>query len=258
MQTQKIVHGVAIPILIIISNLTFAQRPDSLFQSKSFSSVAGQSLPYRLFVPTGYDRSKSYPLVLWLHGSNGRGTDNSKNISGGNKLGSHIWTYEANQKKNPCFVLAPQCPDTALWVSNDGIDTPPDELDAVVALLTELRHTYAIDTNRIYVAGQSMGGVAVWEIIARYPTMFAAALPLCGIGNTDKAAAMVHIPVWAFHGTADSTVPVAHSRAMIDAIKHAGGNPRYTEYKNVGHDVWKVAFKERDLLPWVFTQHRGK
>ena len=244
--------------IFVIVQLSVAQTPDSLFRPGTFSFGSNQSVLYRLFVPKAYDRTKQYPLVLWLHGANGRGSDNVKNISGANTIGSHFWTKDANQRQYPCFVVAPQCPDTTLWVSNDGIDSPPDELDAVVGMIENLCRTYSIDTTRIYVAGQSMGGVAVWEVIARYPEKFAAALPLCGIGNTDNAKLLINTPVWAFHGTKDDVVPVAHAQAMIGAIKFAGGTPKYSEYKGVGHDVWNVAFKERELLKWVFSQRRGK
>jgi predicted peptidase len=254
MKTSSIL---VLAFLFLGPTVSFSQNLDSLFQSNAFTSGAGESMPYRLFIPVSYDSSKQYPIVVWLHGAIGRGNDNRRNISGANELGSHLWTSEASQKNNPCFVVAPQCPDTSLWVSNDGIDTPADQLDAVVELLGELRHAYNIDSDRVYVAGQSMGGVAVWEIIARYPAIFAAALPLCGIGNTYKASSMTHTAIWAFHGTADSVIPVKHSREMIQAVKKAGGHPKYTEYRGVGHEVWKIAFKEKNLLRWVFAQKRG-
>jgi len=240
---------------ILFIRPSFSQQPDSLLQSKLFRYGSNQSMPYRLFVPHGYDAGKKYPLVLWLHGANGRGADNKKNVSSANEIGSHVWM---RQEKYPCIVVAPQCPDTTLWVSNDGIDNPPDELDAVVGLLGEMRKSYAIDTTRMYVAGQSRGGVAVWELIARYPKMFAAALPLCAIGNTENAPALIHTPVWAFHGAKDDVVPVAHARAMIESITRAGGHPKYSEYKTAGHDVWNRAFREPALLDWVFSQHRPK
>jgi predicted peptidase len=244
--------------LLLCSHLSFAQSGDTVLLSKTYRYGGTRTMPYRLFVPGGYAATKRYPLVLWLHGARGRGSDNIRNISGQNRLGSHIWTLPANQKNYPCFVVAPQCPDTTLWVSNDGIDTPPDELDAVVGLLRELEGAYSIDTDRVYVAGQSMGGVAVWEIVARYPALFAAALPLCAIGNTDNAKKLAGTPVWAFHGAADDVVPVAHAREIVGAVKLAGGHPKYTEYPGVGHDVWNVAFKERTLLSWLFSQRRTR
>ncbi|MBI1804847.1 MAG: prolyl oligopeptidase family serine peptidase [Ignavibacteriae bacterium] len=247
---------IAMTALLISRSSSFAQRHDSIFQTRTFFYGNKQSMPYGLFVPRKYDARKKYPLVVWLHGAVGRGYDNRKNISDGNEPGSHVWTRDPNQEKYPCFVVAPQCPDTSYWVSNDGIDNPPDQLDAVVALLKELRRRYSIDTNRMYVAGQSMGGVATWEIVSRYPSMFAAALPLCGIGNLRNAPKLTRLAIWAFHGDADDVIPVVRTREMVDSIRRAGGYPKFTEYKGVGHDVWNSVFKEPDLVAWVFAQRR--
>jgi len=243
-------------IMAAFAQISFSQTEQSGWLPRIFTSTDGHGTPYRLFVPSSYQSGKSYPLILWLHGSAGRGTDNIRNISGGNELGSHIWTYPENQKLHPCFVVAPQCPDTTLWVTNDGREDPPDQLDFVVQLLSSIEKMYHIDTNRVYVSGQSMGGVATWEILERYPEKFAAGIPLCGLSDTRKASVLSKIPIWAFHGAADSIVSVTHAREMIDALRKAGGHPKYTEYKGVGHDVWTVAFKERTLLEWVFSQHR--
>jgi len=245
-------------VLLLAVVPCLAQRSDSPFVPKTFSGTQSRTMPYRLFIPKGYVDTKKYPLVLWLHGAAGRGNDNWGNISKGNELGAHVWTLAKNQASHPCVVVAPQCPDTTLWVSNDGLGYPPDELDIVIDLLKNLRETYSIDTNRMYVAGQSMGGVATWEIISRYPKMFAAALPLCGIGNVRKAPGLTGVALWAFHGDADDIVPVVQTREMVAAVRAAGGQPKYTEYKGIGHDVWNSAFKERDLVDWVFRQHRNE
>ena len=76
-------------------------------------------MPYRLFVPPAYSQQRRYPLVLWLHGGAGRGNDNLKQISGGNTIGSHVWTDIRNQVKHGCFVVAPQCPDNEMWATFD-------------------------------------------------------------------------------------------------------------------------------------------
>ncbi|HYH09454.1 MAG TPA: prolyl oligopeptidase family serine peptidase [Thermoanaerobaculia bacterium] len=212
-----------------------------LLAAPAFEAHTYESMPYRLLVPENYDRKRSYPLVLWLHGGAGRGTDNVKQIRGGNELGATVWT----RAKTPAFVVAPQSPEGTTW-------TP--HLPRVMALLQELTRTYNIDRERIYAAGQSMGGYAVWELVARYPASFAAAVPLCGGGDVRNAPKLVSTPLWAFHGAHDRAVPVERSREMIAAIRRAGGKPRYTEYSDVDHVVWTRAFREPELLPWVFSQ----
>jgi predicted peptidase len=64
--------------------------------------------------------------------------------------------------------------------------------------------------------------------------------------------------VWAFHGEIDDVIPASHSRTMIAALRKAGGNPRYTEYRRIGHDIWERVFQERDLADWLFAQRTEK
>jgi predicted peptidase len=226
------------------------------FEKRSYDTGRGGALPYRLFVPENYDRARAYPLVLWLHGGGGRGRDNEKQMTEGNTLGATTWTTPANQARFPTFVLIPQCPEQQMWTTLRPTVTPTAVLRNVVALVKELQRTYSIDPHRIYVAGQSMGGYGAWALIAEYPDLFAAAVPICGGGDTAEAARMKRVPVWAFHGELDRAVPVERSREMVAALRRAGGRVRYTEYKGADHLVWNLAFGEAELLPWVFAQRR--
>ena len=230
-------------------------RPESIFKPKIFESASGKEMPYRLFIPLKYDAKQAYPLALWLHGVNGRGNDNTAQISEGNRIGSHVWAFPENQVKNPCFVVVPQCADEEYWAAGDGYK-PTGQLHLVLELLSNLKKTYNIDAERLYVAGQSMGGIGTWSLITANPNMFAAAVPLCGGGNVAEASKLVRMPIWAFHGDKDQSVPVDYSRKMIAAIRKSGGSPKYTEYKGAGHEIWERVFREPELLPWVFSQKR--
>lgn len=88
--------------------------------------------------------------------------------------------------------------------------------------------------------------------------MFAGAIPVCGGGNEQLAPKLVHVPIWAFHGEKDQAISVERSRSMITAIRKAGGTPRYSEYRDVGHNSWERAFSEPDLLEWVFAQRSNE
>lgn len=214
-------------------------------------------MPYRLFVPPGYDRGRTYPLVLWLHGGGGRGSDNRKQISEGNSIGATVWTLPRNQARFPALVLAPQCPEGEMWTTIGPNVRPTPRLLDVMALLKQLQREYRIDPARIYVAGQSMGGFATWALLAEYPKTFAAAIPICGGGDEKSAPKMKGIPIWAFHGELDRAVSVERSRRMVAAVVRAGGKARLTEYKGVDHVVWNRAFSDPKLLPWVFAQTRS-
>lgn len=110
--------------------------------------------------------------------------------------------------------------------------------------------------QRIYLTGLSMGGFGVWDAMQRKPTWFAAAVPICGGGDPTFASAIAPIPVWAFHGDSDPAVKPKRSRDMIAALKAAGGQPKYTEYPNTGHNSWTETYKNREMYAWLFSQKR--
>jgi predicted peptidase len=126
----------------------------------------------------------------------------------------------------------------------------------VLELLHDLEGTFNLDTQRLYVTGQSLGGFGTWSVISEHPEMFAAAIPVCGGGDESAAPKLTKVSIWAFHGEKDEAVSVERSRKMIGAIRRAGGTPRYTEYKGAGHVIWDKVFGEPELLPWVFAQNR--
>ena len=100
--------------------------------------------------------------------------------------------------------------------------------------------------------------VSTFFNFSRFPEKFAAAVPVCGGGDENTAEKLKNIPVWAFHGDIDKVVPVSRSRNMINAIKKKGGQPKYTEYKNVGHGSWIKAYKEENLLNWLFEKKKNR
>lgn len=215
----------------------------------------GKLMPYRLFVPEGAVPDRPLPLVVWLHGAAGLGTDNRAQISvGGNEVGSRLWVRPDIQAKYPAFVVAPQSPPNELWGSPASAKVTTFgqlTLDLIDALARE----FPIDRDRVYLLGQSRGGIGVWDLISKRPEVFAAAVPLCAQGDPKRIAAAHDVKVWVFHGAKD-TMPVANARDMVAALTSAGGTVRYTEYPDLGHEIWTRAFAEPDLPAWLFAQRR--
>jgi predicted peptidase len=230
--------------------------PDAGFIARSFHSPSGETMDYRLFVPPTYDPTKKFPLILWLHNAAGRGSDNLGQISGWNYPGSHLWTRPENQAKFPAFVLAPQVDETKAW-ARPHANTAPVSIRLALEILDSLEKEYRIDADRVYVAGQSMGGEGVWSALAFAPGRFAAAIALCGYGFDDMIAPDAKVPVWIFQGDADPIVSVEHAREWVAALRKAGGNPKYTEYPGVDHKVWDKAFAEPGLVDWLAAQRRN-
>ena len=213
-------------------------------------------MQYRLFVPPGYDPAKKYPLVLWLHNAAGRGGDNLAQISGTNFAGSHIWITPENLKKYHAFVLAPQVEETKGW-ARPHANTPPVSIRLALEILDTVEKSYAIGRDRVYVAGQSMGGEGVWRALSIDPARFAAAIVLCGYGDAWMIGRVAKVPVWIFQGQADSMVPAGRARNWVAALRQSGGDPKYSEYPGIGHNVWDVAFAEPDLVPWLMSHTRN-
>lgn len=229
----------------------------SKFQTRTQKGKAGLTMGYRLFIPSGYDKTRKYPLVLALHGSGERDTNNTSQLTA-NQLAT-AWTADSVQNRVPHFVLAPQCPKGSTWVyyGKPGDAVPfSGTLNIVLEIVDSLAREFSLDADRNYLIGLSMGGYASWDLAVRFPDRFAAVVPICGAGDTTKAALIKDLPIWAFHGDMDLSVNVSGSRNMIAALKRAGGDPIYVEYAGVGHDSWTRAMKEPGLFPWMLAQKR--
>jgi len=234
------------------------------FEAREFAASDGGKLLYRLLRPKGYEPAKAYPLVLVLHGAGGRGDDNWGQIKD-QPAPFLALASDAVQDKHPCLVVGPQCPAGKQWVNwpwgkgSYAQDKVPisAELKRVLELLAQLRTEFQVDPGRLYVTGLSMGGYGTWDIVEREPTMFAAAIAICGAGDPSRAASIAKMSVWAFHGDKDGVVPVRGSREMVDALKKAGGKPRYDEFPGVGHGSWSKAYDTKGLWDWLFEQKRA-
>jgi len=232
-------------------------QQESVFLAKSFQNSRGKRMSYRLFIPPKYESRHTYPLVFWLHGGAGRGSDNLSQISGGNTTGSHVWTLTENQTKNPCFVFAPQCPINQEWATVSRTQ-PTEQLHLALELLRLLRRTFSIDNKRLYVAGQSLGGFGTWSAITAQPNLFAAAIPVCGGGDESQALKLAHTPIWAFHGERDEAVSVERSRRMFEAIKKAGGSPDTLNTKTRATLSGKEFFTNPSYCPGCSHKEGGR
>lgn len=231
----------------------------SLLEKKTYMDTVGHTLHYRLLRPETIEPGKKYPLVLFLHGAGERGEDNAKQLI----HGVPEFAKPENRKAYPCFLIAPQCPEFRKWVEVDWSaaahaqpDNPSEPMKLTLGLIGQLARELPIDARRIYVTGLSMGGYGTWDVVARHPNLFAAAVPICGGGDENTAARFAQLPIWVFHGAKDMGVKPERSRKMIAALEKAGGKPKYTEYPNEGHASWIPAYRDPALHQWLFAQHR--
>ena len=232
-----------------------------IYEARSFTGSEGDTIPYRLFVPEDYDPKKKYPVILFHHGGGGTGDDNRANLEGALVK---EWISPEAQAKNPCIIVVPQIPgkgksskslEVAVVAMKRWIRTIHEILDS-------LEEEYSIDTSREYVTGLSFGGECTWMSLIERPDRFAAAVPICAtdlLVQTDgvkRGEIFAQFPLWIFHGDADKVVPVETSRKTVKSLRDAGGDPKYTEFPGVGHDSWDLAYRDPELVAWLFAQSR--
>jgi predicted peptidase len=216
-------------------------------QRQSFQATIQKriSLQYLLYLPHDYRHSdQKWPLILFLHGMGERGTDLEL-------IKFHGIPKRIEEGMDfPCIVLSPQCPKHTVW---------PNELDALHALVEHIIREYRVETSRISVTGLSMGGFGTWHLAASYPRMFAAVAPICGgtlphLGFPERIHVLKNVPVWAFHGAEDETVPLHMSQELVEVLKSQHGKITFTVYPETQHDSWTRTYENPELYTWILQQ----
>lgn len=251
--------------LIFLS--TFSINAQKSFKSGELSVKNGNILSYRYLEPRKVKKNKKYPLIIFLHGSGERGSDNKLQLVHGSKL----FEKKSNRKKFPAYVVFPQCPKEDYWAKTSGdrsdkenpfdfnFTLPPNEsMKNLFELIKSYQQNPRVDPDRIYIMGLSMGGMGTFEAISRHPEWFAAAIPICGGGDLNFVPKFAtNTKLWIFHGAKDDVVPPKYSRDMVQEIIFKGGYPKYTEFPEANHNSWDPAFETEGLLKWLFEQKRS-
>ncbi len=228
-------------------------------EAKEFVGSNGGKLLYRWAQGANAEPDGKYPLVLFFHGAGERGCDNVAQLKHGVKrLLEHLHRTEKG-----FFLIAGQVPEGRKWAELDWsrlthtMKAAPSETMALTFELTDkVMREFPVDASRVYVTGLSMGGYGTWDAISRRPDLFAAALPICGGGDTAQAAKFADLPAYVVHGSADDAVPCSCSRDMVAALWKANGSVRYRELFGAGHGVWEAAYGDAEIMKWVFSRRR--
>ncbi|MEI7900351.1 MAG: prolyl oligopeptidase family serine peptidase [bacterium] len=227
-----------------------------------YTNETGEAFAYRMSVPQFPLPGKAYPLILFLHGSGECGTDNQRQI----KVGLPSLMATLLKRPEPVIVVAPQCQPGNGWIKQLAREEsyamskePAASLEVAIEVCRHVAATRQADMNRLYITGLSLGGFGTWDAIQREPDLFAAAIPICGGGDTRRVQGIKKMPVWVFHGADDVNVAVACSRRMVEALKLAGSRKvRYTEYEKATHNVWDRTYANPEVIDWLLQQSRAK
>jgi predicted peptidase len=247
-------------------------------------------LRYNLFVPKDYDKTKSYPMVLFIHDASVISTDATRTLTQG--VGGVIWATPSEQAKHPSFVLAPQYHTGG--VVNDNSEAS-EYLDITVNLVNAIARQYSIDRHRIYTTGQSMGCMLSIAMQIKYPDLFAASMLVAGQWDAKLMSALAHKNMWilvaegdtkAFPGMNASTAAMeeaggrvsrarwnaragaAETAANVKKMIDEGNNVKYVVFDRgtvfpegqaggMEHmQTWKVAYYIEGVRDWLFTQKK--
>ncbi len=245
--------------LILHTFLAFSQQ--NTFHKRLFIHNS-DTLKYQLSFPDNYNNKTDFPLVIFLHGSGERGSDNEKQLIHGSKL----FNDPINRIKYPAVVIFPQCPQESYWVKvsreNSGFNFSKNEkisepLLMVERLIQDIVKKENIDSKRIYLMGLSMGGMGTLDLICRNPNLFAAAIPICGGVEISRIRKVKNLPIRLYHGAKDDLVPPSWSRNIFKELKTIGSTKvEYIEFENANHNSWDPAFESDDFLEWIFNNKK--
>lgn len=202
-----------------------------------------KDMPYRILVPRDYDATKTYPLLLFLHGIGERGTDNEQQLT----LGASLFQADSIRNKYPSFVVFPQCPTAHYWFDDK-------EMNTLKGLIDTLEAAYLINEKKIYIGGLSMGAYGTYAMVAENPDLFAAAVAISGDGDASKAPLMAKTKWRIFAGKKDDVVSSSKSEKMAIALENSGAVVFFTLYPEADHaGSWVNAFSEPDFCSWLFS-----
>lgn len=242
--------------------------------------AAGLAMPYRLFVPAGAEKggAAKFPLVVHLHGGGQNGDDNEQQLL--SSEGATIWAKPGEQAKRPAFVLVPQSraymngpadkPIGGFGVTRDRegnrymdeVVKPSADVKMAIAVIEKVMKEYPVDPKRVYVTGLSQGGFGTWNMAIARPELFAAIVPIAGGGDPALVKRIRNLPVWGFQAADDQVVDAKYMRATIEALRKAGGKPKYTElpsgtfFDPNEHWSWVFAHRSEAMREWMFEQRR--
>lgn len=228
------------PLLCLLLTSLIASAAEPLVR-RSGQPGPDKGLDYLVYLPADYarDTSKRWPLVVFLHGIGERG----ENVQQVRRVG--LTRRVEARGGAPYILVAPQCPPGKAW-----------EPKPLGRMLDQALGEHRVDAKQVILTGLSWGGMGTWRWGIDQPERFAALVPICGGLSPSGVGALKGMPIWAFHGDADTVVPLDGHRRIVDAAKRAGALVRFTVYNGVGHNSWDRAYADPSLEEWMLAQRK--
>lgn len=193
------------------------------FHSSVWKDEDGFTLNYRYFTPAKRTHAtgghEKYPLVLYLHGADAFGHDNSLQLEM-HDIGT-MFARKDWQDVHPCYILAPQCAMEQHWSRKDVGDHVQHFVEHFLSSYRDA------DRSRLYIYGYSAGGLGALNILKRHEGFYAAALPICGATGGDKLLNLLKTPMWMIHAADDRIVKASYGNPGIGSKFYLGSRDIY-------------------------------
>jgi predicted peptidase len=145
----------------------------------------------------------------------------------------------------PCVTISPQCAAGSRWNAAE-----------LAKLVDFTANNLRIDRQRLYLTGLSMGGSGTWSLLAEHPSLFAAAVPICGRGDLTQLDKIAKTPVWVTVGGKDSEKTVTGNEEIVAALKKSGAQVEFTLYPDLEHDCWTATYENPKVWEWLLSHKK--
>jgi predicted peptidase len=257
--------ALAIVAAVGLTEVASWRRADA--RTHDWMAFDNNGLHYEVLLPKQYDERQRYPVVLYLHQ-----LDMGDARAALLKQVDAWFNTDSFRARHPAIVVVPMLDQTSdpggRQINFGGKRDGHIGEDNTIAAMRQVFDHFSVDPERIYVTGNSMGGMGAWQMLLDYNVqtgtkghIFAAGMPLAGANRTadptQAARALGHVPIWAIHGGRDKEVSLDWDRAMAGLL---AGAPtfRYTEVASAGHDVWDACYTRPEVWDWLFSQKAAR
>jgi predicted peptidase len=251
--------------LVYVPGNVLGQKIETGFLDRSVR-IGSVEYRFQVYVPRGFNKKQSWPVIVALHGGGEYGSDGMKQTNVG--LAPAI---RRNPERFPAIVIFPQAKadGKAGWQTDGG--------EAAMAALDKTIKEFKGDPKRVVLTGLSAGGNGTWSLASKHPERFAAIVPVCGfVSNfkgrasavdypalaagddpyTEIAKKVASLPILIFHGAKDDVVSPDESRKMFAVLKKLGATVNYIELPDANHNAWDPAYSSADTISWMLKQKR--
>lgn len=254
-----------------------SQYKEMTYRKLSSSGSLSEFMNWRVIFPAGYDKNnpQKYPMIVMLHGAGESGrswtgvydyatTDarydnNGHNLlHGGSEHRNAVNRPASDSRAFPGIIIFPQVSYNGSWESGWSSGVLKSNGTMAAGIIEYMISEYHADANKVYLHGLSNGAKGTWDLSSKRPDLFAAILPMSGVGTNRPEMSKIHntTAVWLFQGANDTNPTQSGGQTMINSIIAEGGSPRFTVYPNTGHGTWGIAYNEPDFFSWMLAQDK--